>query len=269
VRQAELVAEAAAAIDPRAVVHEGAEVGAGVEIGPFAVVGPHVRLGRGVTVGANALVEGRTTVGQGCRIFPFAAVGTVPQDLKYQGEPTLLEIGPRTVIREFATVNLGTEGGGGITRVGADCLLMAYSHVAHDCRLGSHVILANAATLAGHVDVEEWATVGGLTAVHQFVRVGAHAFVGGCSAVVMDVPPFVSASGNRAKLYGLNVTGLRRRGFDEETISDLRRAYRDVFQSGDVLGQALERVRGSPGYGRSEVRCFVEFIAASERGVTR
>jgi len=269
VRQAELVPEAAAGIDPRAVVHEGAEVGPGVEIGPFAVVGPHVRLGRGVTVGANALVEGRTTVGEGCRIFPFAAVGTVPQDLKYQGEPTLLEIGRRTVIREFATVNLGTEGGGGITRVGADCLLMAYSHVAHDCRLGSHVILANAATLAGHVDVEDWATVGGLTAVHQFVRVGAHAFVGGCSAVVMDVPPFVSASGNRAKLYGLNVTGLRRRGFDEETISDLRRAYRDVFQSGDVLAQALERVRGSPGYGRSEVRCFVEFIAASERGVTR
>lgn len=267
--QAERFPQAPPGVDPRAVVHGSAEVGEGSEIGPFAVVGPHVRLGRGVSVGAHALVEGRTVLGDGCRVFPFASVGTVPQDLKYRGEPTRLEVGPRTVVREFATVNLGTEGGGGCTRVGADCLLMAYSHVAHDCRLGDHVILANAATLAGHVTVEDWATVGGLTAVHQFVRVGEHAFVGGCSAVVMDVPPFVSASGNRAKLYGLNVTGLRRRGFGEETVADLRRAYRDVFQSGDVLAQALERVRGSPGYGRPEVQRFVEFIAASARGVTR
>lgn len=256
-------------IDPRAVIHEGAQLGEGVEVGPFAVIGPHVRLGQGSTVGSHAVVDGHTTVGEGCRIFPFASVGTVPQDLKYRGEPTTLEVGDRTVVREFTTVNIGTEGGGGATRVGSDCLLMAYSHVAHDCVLGNRVILANAATLAGHVTVEDCAGIGGLTAVHQFVRIGEHAYVGGCSAIVMDVPPYCTASGNRAKLYGFNLVGLKRRGFTEEALKDLRRAYRTIFRSKETLHHALDTVRGSPEYERPEVRKFIDFIARSERGVTR
>ncbi|GAB4265968.1 MAG: acyl-ACP--UDP-N-acetylglucosamine O-acyltransferase [Deferrisomatales bacterium] len=256
-------------IDPRAVIHPGAELEEGVEVGPFAVIGPHVRIGKNCRIGAHSLVEGRTRLGEGCQVFPFASVGTVPQDLKYRGEPSRLEIGERTVVREFATVNIGTEGGGGVTRVGSDCLLMAYSHVAHDCRLGDHVVMANAATLAGHVCVGDWATVGGLSAVHQFVRVGAHAFVGGCSAVVMDVAPYVSVSGNRARAVGVNVTGLKRRGFDGETIRALRSAYRIVFQSGYTLQRALEEVRSGPEFELPSVRTFVEFLAQSERGVTR
>jgi UDP-N-acetylglucosamine acyltransferase len=256
-------------IDPRAAIHEGAKFDEEVEIGPFAVIGPHVRLGKGTTVDAHAVLEGRTTIGEYCKIFPFAAVGTIPQDLKYRGEPSRLEVGNRTIVREYATVNIGTDGGDGVTRVGSDCLLMAYTHVAHDCQLGDHVILVNAATLGGHVAIEDWAAVGGLSAVHQFVCIGEHAFVGGCSAVVMDVPPYVSASGNRAKLFGLNLTGLKRRGFDSEVLAALRRAYRTLFQTNDTMSRSLDIVRESPDYAVREVRRFVEFIARSERGVTR
>lgn len=256
-------------IDSRAVIQEGAELAEGVEVGPFAVVGPHVRVGRGTVLGAHCTVDGHTTLGEGCRIFPYASVGTIPQDLKYQGEPTRLVVGDRTVVREFATVNIGTEGGGGVTSVGRDCLLMAYSHVAHDCHLGDRVILANAATLAGHVTLEDWVGIGGLTAVHQFVRVGEQAYVGGCSAVTMDVPPYVTASGNRARLVGLNLTGLKRRGFGPEVLAALRKSYRAVFQSKETLAAALDGLRRSPEYALAEVRKFVEFIAGSERGVTR
>ena len=256
-------------IDPRAVIHPGAELAEGVEVGPFSIVGPHVRVGKGTTIGAHAVVDGWTTLGQGCRIFPFASVGGVPQDLKYRGEETHLEVGDRTIVREYSTVNLGTVGGGGLTRVGSDCLLMDYTHVAHDCLLGNRVILANCATLAGHVTVGDWAAIGGLSAVHQFVRIGEHAYVGGCSAITMDVPPYCTASGNRARLYGFNLVGLRRRGLTEESLKELRRAYRIIFRSKETLGQALDIVRGSPEYDRPEVHAFVEFIAASERGVTR
>ncbi len=250
-------------------MHPGAELAEGVTVGPFAIVGPHVRLGLGTSVGSHAVVDGHTTLGEGCQVFPYASVGSIPQDLKYRGEPTRLEVGDRTIIREFTTLNLGTVGGGGLTRVGKDCLLMAYTHVAHDCLLGDRVILANAATLAGHVIVEDWAIIGGLSAVHQFVRIGAHAIVGGCSAVTMDVPPFVSASGNRAKLYGLNLTGLKRRGFTAEALKGLKAAYRALFQTRDTLGVALEAVRHSPEYALAEVKQFAEFIAGSARGVTR
>ena len=256
-------------IDPRAVVHEGASLAEGVEVGPFAVIGPHVSVGEGTRIGSHCVVDGHTILGSGCRVFPYASVGTIPQDLKYAGEESRLEVGDRTVIREFTTVNIGTEGGGGVTRVGADCLLMAYSHVAHDCQLGDHVILANAVNLAGHVVVGEWAVIGGLSAVHQFVRIGAHAFVGGCSAVTLDVPPYVSAAGNRAKLYGLNLTGLRRRGFGDDTLRALRRAYRALFQGKSTLAEAIEGVRRDEVYRVPEVQRFVEFIAESERGVTR
>jgi UDP-N-acetylglucosamine acyltransferase len=256
-------------IDSRAAVDPGAELDSDVEVGAFAVVGPHVRVGRGSRIGAHAVLDGHTTLGQECRVFSHAAVGTIPQDLKYRGEPTVLEVGDRTVIREFVTMNIGTEGGGGITRVGSDCLFMAYSHVAHDCLLGNHVIMANAATLAGHITLEDWVIVGGLTAVHQFVRVGEHAILGGCSAVVKDVPPYVSASGNRAKLYGLNLTGLKRRGLEPAAIQALRSAYRMIFQGEATLAASLDSVRGSPHMGVAEVARFVEFIAQSERGVTR
>ncbi|MDF1555518.1 MAG: acyl-ACP--UDP-N-acetylglucosamine O-acyltransferase [Deferrisomatales bacterium] len=257
-------------IDSRAVIDPGAELDSDVEVGPFAVIGPHVRVGRGSRIGPHAVLDGHTTLGEACQVFSHAAVGTIPQDLKYRGEPTVLEVGARTVIREFVTMNTGTAGGGGVTRVGTDCLFMAYSHVAHDCLLGNHVIMANAATLAGHITVEDWVIVGGLTAVHQFVRVGEHAILGGCSAVVKDVPPYVSASGNRAKLYGLNLTGLKRRGLTPAAILALRGAYRMIFQGeGETVGACLDAVRASPHMEVPEVGRFVEFIAQSERGVTR
>lgn len=256
-------------IDSRAIVDPRAELEADVEVGPFALVGPHVKLGRGAVIGPHALVEGHTTVGAGCRIFPFASVGTIPQDLKYKGEETTLELGDRTVVREYATLNIGTAGGGGRTIIGSDCLLMAYTHVGHDSVLGNRVILANGATLAGHVTVEDWAGIGGLTAVHQFVRIGEHAYVGGCSAVTMDVPPYLSAAGNRAKLYGLNLVGLKRRGFTDESLKALRRAYRTIFRGTNTLSACLDGVRSTPDYDLPAVRKFVDFIAASERGVTR
>jgi UDP-N-acetylglucosamine acyltransferase len=256
-------------IDPRAVIQPGAELGEDVEIGPFSIVGPHVRVGRGAMIGAHAIVEGHTSLGAGCRVFSFASVGTIPQDLKYRGEETRLVVGDRTIIREYATLNVGTAGGGGLTQVGNDCLLMAYTHVAHDCLLGNRVILANGATLAGHVLIEDCAGIGGLTAVHQFVRIGQHAYVGGCSAVTMDVPPYVTASGNRAKLYGLNLVGLKRRGFGSEAVTALRKAYRSIFRSNETLSRCIAAVRQMPEYDRPEVRTFVEFIAASERGITR
>ena len=257
-------------IDPRAAVYDGAKLHPSVEVGPFAVVGPNVKVGAGSSIGANAVVDGWTTIGEDCRIFPHAAVGLAPQDLKYNGEKTLLEIGDRTTIREFATVNLATEGGGGLTKVGSDCLLMAYSHVAHDCILGDHVILANAATLAGHITVEDWVIIGGLTAVHQFVRLGEHAMLGGCSAITLDVPPFVTASGNRAKLFGLNAIGLKRRGFTREQLSALKRTYRALFQSDEPMANLLPKVKQSEEFENEEtVRQFVTFIDSSERGVTR
>jgi UDP-N-acetylglucosamine acyltransferase len=257
-------------IDPRAVIHEGAKLGVGVEVGPFAVIGPNVTIGEGTVIGSHAVVDGWTTIGKDCRIFTHAVVGQIPQDLKYHGEQTTLEIGDRTMVREFATLHLGTQGGGGKTRVGSDCLFMAYSHVAHDCIVGDHVILANSATLAGHVTIENWVIVGGLTAIHQFVRIGEHAILGGCSAITMDVIPYVTVSGNRAKLFGLNLVGLKRRGFSEEAIQGLRRAYRALFQSkGGTLANQLKEFRETEDCAIPEVKKFVDFIAESERGVTR
>lgn len=257
-------------IDPRAVVHEGAEIHPTAEVGAYAVVGPNVKVGAGTVIGPHAVVDGWTTIGEDCRIFSHSAVGFPPQDLKYKGERTTLTIGDRTMVREFASVHIGTEGGGGATRVGSDCLLMACSHVAHDCTLGDHVILANAATLAGHVTVDDWVIVGGLTAVHQFARLGEHSMIGGCSAVPMDVPPYVTASGNRAKLYGLNSVGLKRRGFEDDSVKALKRAYRVLFQSEEPMADLVEQVKQTEEYRQSpEVRKLVEFIEKSERGVTR
>ncbi len=258
----------ATTIHPTAVVERGAELGIDVEVGPYAIVGPHVRIGDRSRIGAHAVVDGRTTMGKENQIFPHAAVGFVPQDLKYAGEPTRLEMGDANIVREFATVHIGTVGGGGVTRIGSRNLLMAYSHVAHDCTLGDGNIIANCGTLAGHVTLGNHVILGGLSAVHQFVRIGDHAFISGGSMVAMDVPPYCTAQGDRAKLVGLNTVGLKRHGWDEEAVRTMKNVYRTVFRSDLGLREALAQVRAEH-TDDPRVMAFVEFIEASERGVAR
>lgn len=255
-------------IHPLAVVEPGAELDGGVEVGPYAIVGGRVRIGARTRVGAHAVVTGNTLIGEDNQIFPFASVGHIPQDLKYRGEDSRLEIGNRNIIREFATLHLGTAGGGMVTRIGDDNLLMNYTHIAHDCQIGNRVIVANGTQLAGHVIVEDYAVIGALSGIHQFVRVGESAIVGGGSMVSQDVPPFCNATGNRATLHGLNVVGLTRRGFGPELLRQLKRAYRIMFRSGLTVAQAAARVRKEiPGV--PEVERFVRFIESSSRGVCR
>ncbi len=256
---------AEARVHATAIVDDAAELGPGVVVGPYAIVGPAVTVGAGTTVGSHVLIERNTVVGEDCRISQGAVLGTDPQDLKFQGEDTWLHVGDRTVIREYATLNRGTSASGR-TVVGSDCLLMAYTHVAHDCELGNHVILSNAVNMAGHVVIEDWVIVGGITPIHQFVKLGAHAFVGGGSRVSQDVPPYCRAAGSPPKLYGLNSVGLERRGFSEETRKALKHAYRLLFQSGLNVSQGLaraeEEVNGIP-----EVRHLLRFIRDSGRGI--
>lgn len=249
-----------------AVIDPGAEIDDSATIGPYAVIGPGVTVGAGVRVGPHAYLERDTRVGQGCAISKGAVLGTDPQDLKYEGEETELIVGRRTVIREFATLNRGTAASGA-TVVGSDCLIMAYAHVAHDCRIGDHVILANAVNMGGHVEIGDWAVVGGVTAIHQFVRIGCHAMVGGGSRVPQDVAPYGMVAGNPCAAYGLNLVGLRRRGFPSETVAALRDAYRRIFQSDLNVGQAVEEI-SSRHDAPEEVRRLVEFIRASRRGIT-
>ena len=256
---------AGSGVHATALLDESVELGADVSIGPYCVIGPNVSLGDGVTLGAHVVIERDTRLGTGCRVHSGAVVGGDPQDLKYAGESTRLEIGDRTVIRECATLNRGT-GDGGVTRVGSDCLLMAYSHVAHDCQLGDRVVISNAVEMAGHVLIEDWAVIGGLTAIHQFVRIGRHAIVGGATALRKDVPPFVKAAGNPASLFGLNSVGLQRRGFDEDTRRALRNAYRLLFQSELNVRQAVAAAREQVKM-TAEVEHLLDFIEKSERGV--
>jgi len=229
-------------VHPTAIVDPGATLADTVRIGPYCIVGPHVALGDEVELVAHVVVNGHTSIGARTRVHPFASVGSPPQDLKYKGEPSRLVIGRDTVIREHVTINPGTEGGGMETRIGNGCLLMVGSHVAHDCRIDDHCILVNNATLGGHVSVGEWAIVGGLSAVHQFVRIGRHAMVGGMTGVENDVIPYGSVTGNRAHLSGLNIVGLKRRGFSRATIHDLRRAYRLIFAHEGTLAERLADV---------------------------
>ncbi len=253
-------------VHPTAIVDDDAELGVGVTIGPWALIGPGVAVGDGSEIGPRVYIEKDTRIGEGCFIANGAVLGTDPQDLKFKGEQAILEIGDRTVVREFATLNRGTSASGR-TVVGSDCLLMAYSHVAHDCEIGNHVILANSVNLAGHVLIEDWVIVGGVTPVHQFVRIGAHAFVGGGSRIPQDVPPYCRVAGNPSKLYGLNSVGLERRGLSAEVRKALKTAYRTLFQSDVNLSKALDRVDG--GIAKvPEVRHLIEFIRASERGIT-
>lgn len=229
-------------IHETAVVDPAAKIGAHVSIGPYCVIGPDVVLGDGVVLKSHVVVEGITEIGEGTRIFPFASIGTAPQDLKFKGEKSRLIIGRKNVIREHATMNAGTEGGGMETRVGDNGLFMIGTHVAHDCVVGNHVIMANNATLAGHVIVGDFAVIGGLAAVHQFVRIGAHSMIGGLSGVEHDVIPYGSVMGERASLAGLNLVGLKRRGFDRDTIHGLRAAYRGLFEGEGTLDERLANI---------------------------
>ncbi|NNG46217.1 MAG: acyl-ACP--UDP-N-acetylglucosamine O-acyltransferase [Deltaproteobacteria bacterium] len=259
-------------IHPMAIIDPGASIGEGVEIGAYAVVGPQVTLGDGCTVGAHAIIESHSRIGKGTRVFSFASVGTIPQDLKFQGEETWVEIGDGCTIREYVTVNRGTVPGGGVTRVGNGVLLMAYCHIAHDCHIGDRAILANAAMLAGHVDIGTGAIIGGLVGIHQFVRIGSYAIVGALSGIPLDIPPYVTAVVARAQkgsgLYGLNLIGLKRNRFSEETIAELKKAYRILFRSGLTKGEALSRAEAETAP-LPEVLHLLEFVRTSKRGVQR
>lgn len=256
-------------IHPSAVVDPAAEFGRGVTVGSNAVVGAGVVLGDGTEVGAGAQVYGPAEIGRDNRIFPMAAVGFEPQDLKFKGEETRLVVGDRNHFREFTTIHRGTSFGGGVTTIGDDNLFMAYSHVAHDCQVGSRTVFVNGATLAGHVGVGDDATIGANSAIHQFCRVGRHAYVGGYSVVTMDALPFVKTVGIKAACYGLNAIGLRRKGFERETMQRLRRAVRILLHSGLNTSQALERIRAEVGTEDPEVAYLVDFVEASKRGVVK
>ena len=256
----------AARVHPTALVDDAAELGEGVVVGPYSILGPGVRVGARTRIDSHVLIERDTEVGEDCRISHGAVLGTDPQDLKYSGEPTRLIVGDRTTIREYATLNRGTSAQG-FTRVGGDCMLMSYVHVAHDCLIGDRVILSNAVNMAGHVSIGDWAIVGGMTPIHQFVRIGPHAFIGGQSRISKDIPPFVKAAGIPVELYGLNSVGLQRRGFEEEVRRELKRAYRLVFGSNlnttQALARAREELRALPA-----VEEFLAFFETSERGVS-
>ncbi|MBI1795932.1 MAG: acyl-ACP--UDP-N-acetylglucosamine O-acyltransferase [Candidatus Eisenbacteria bacterium] len=254
-------------IHPAAFVEDGAELGTGVEIGPGAVIGPRVRIGDGTRVGSHALVTGWTTIGRGCRLHHGAVAGSPPQDLKYAGEPSYLEIGDHTELREYVTANLATEPGA-TTRIGSHCLLMAYAHVAHNCQIGDHAIIANAVQFAGYVTVEDWAIVGGGTVVHQFVRIGRHSIVGGGSRIAQDVAPFMMAAGAPPRCTGVNKVGLERRGFSRATRDALDRSYRLLFRDGLTVAEAAARMRERhPAI--HEVEALARFAETSARGLTR
>ena len=255
-------------IHPTAIVSPDSYIGEGVEIGPYSVIGRDVRIGNNTAVASHVVIEDGSHIGENCQISQFSCIGGIPQDLKFQGEETRVVIGNYNNIREYVTINRATREDLGVTTIGDHNLIMAYCHVAHNCQLGNRIVIANASHLAGHVLVEDYAVIGGLAGIHQFTRLGAHCMIGGASAVNRDVPPFVTVSGNHARLYGLNLIGMKRRGFKEETIKALKDAYRIIFRSGILLNRAIEIVE-KEGNVIPEVRRFLEFIRASKRGVCR
>jgi UDP-N-acetylglucosamine acyltransferase len=255
-------------IHPTAIIDSKAVLDANVDIGAYSVIGANVRIGSGTVIGPHVVIQPYVNIGPDCQIFQYASIGAVPQALKFEGEETHVTIGRGTVVREFVTINRGTGFGGGVTAVGEENFLMAYVHIAHDCKTGRKVILANNATLAGHIVIEDFVTVGGLVAIHQFVRIGNYAYIGGKSAVVKDIPPYVIAAGDRAKLHGLNSVGLKRQGFTQETLSLLKKAYRIIFRIGLTLNEAMERVKAEVDQ-IPEVNDLIRFIKSSQRGITR
>jgi UDP-N-acetylglucosamine acyltransferase len=255
-------------IHPTAVIEPGAQIDPTCEIGPLAVVGPHVRMGPRNVLSAHAVVTGRTTLGEGNRVFPHAVLGEIPQDLKYGGEPTELVVGDRNTFRECVTINLGTAQGGGVTRIGSRCLFMANSHIGHDCQIGDGAIIANSVALAGHVVLEDHVHFSGLAAAHQFTRVGRLSFVSGLTGITMDVPPYCTVTGGRAELAGLNTIGLQRAGMTEEQIGRVKQAYKIAFRSNLGLAEAIAQLEAEFGE-HPEVAHFAAFLKASQRGVTR
>jgi len=251
-------------IHPTAVIEEGALLGSDVSVGPFAYIGSKVKIGDGTSVASHAVIEGDTTIGKNNRIFSHAAVGTIPQDLKFAGEEVQLIIGDNNTIREFTLLNPGTKGGGSITKVGNGNLLMGYVHLGHDVIIGNNCILANGATLAGHVELGNHVVIGGLTPIHQFVHIGDFAMIGGASALAQDIPPFCLAEGNRASLRGLNLTGLRR-AMEHEEINTLKAAYRELFEQGNPLQETAQRLLKTTS--SDKVRSLCKFIIASKRGI--
>jgi len=259
-------------IHPTAIIEAGAQIDSSVTIGPYAVIGAHVRISAHTTVGSHTVIEGQTTIGEANRIGHFASVGGAPQDMKYAGEPTRLEIGDRNVIREFTTIHTGTSQDQGVTKIGNDNWIMAYVHIAHDCDVGNNVVFSSNAQIAGHVTVGDWAILGGMSGVHQFVRIGAHAFLGGASALVQDLPPFVIAAGEKATPHGINVEGLRRRGFAPGEISALRSGYRTLYKSGLSLDEAKVQISAdidALDEGKQQLSAFLAFIDTAKRGIIR
>ena len=255
-------------IHPTAIIDPKAEIDSNVEIGPYSIVKENVFVGSGTVIGSHVVIEPFVNIGPDCKIFQYAAIGAVPQSMKFKGEETYVKIGRGSILREFVTIHRGTKFGGGITEIGEDNFLMAYVHIAHDCITGRNVVLANNATLGGHITIGDYATVGGLVAIHQFVRIGEYAFVGGSTGIVKDIPPYVMASGPRAQLHGLNSVGLKRHGFSQSTVLSLKKAYRIIFRIGLTMNEAIERVIAEVEQVPDVVR-FIDFIKSSQRGITR
>ena len=261
-----------AQIHPTAIVDPGAELAADVTVGPYSIVGAHVRIGEGTAIGAHCVIDGHTSIGRHNTFFQFTSIGAAPQDKKYAGEPTGLEIGDGNTIREFCTINTGTVQDAGVTRLGDDNWIMAYVHIAHDCQLGSHLILANAVQLAGHVHLGDWVFLGGLSGVHQFVRVGAHAMTGFQTRLSQDLPPFVTAAGNPAEATGINQEGLRRRGFSPERIAQVKQMHRALYRKGLALSAAqseIEALREIAPDSAADIDLMLGFLASAARGIVR
>ncbi len=255
-------------IHPSAVVSPKAKIADGVKIGPFSIIGEKVAVGRDTVIDSHVVIDGSTVIGERNKIYPFVSIGLPPQDVGYQGEDTRVIIGDENIIREFVTINRATTKQDRVTKVGNENYLMAYAHVAHDCTLGNSIIMSNAATLGGHIEIGDYAIIGGLVAIHQFVRIGTYAFIGGKSALVKDVPPFMMASGDRAKLYGLNQIGLKRQGFSQEKMNGLKRAYHIIWRDRHLFNEALDRVRREIAP-FEELEILLEFLVSSKRGIVR
>jgi UDP-N-acetylglucosamine acyltransferase len=255
-------------IHPSAIIHPGARLGSGVTIGPYSVIGEYVEIGDNTFIGSHVIISGRTRIGSDNRIFQFCSIGEEPQDKKYAGEPTRLEIGNRNTIREYCTFNLGTAQDVGVTRMGDDNWIMAYVHIAHDCQVGNRTTFANMAQLAGHVHVDDWAVLGGYTGVHQFCRIGAHCMTAVGTVVLQDIPPFVMAAGNTASPYGINAEGLKRRGFSPDTLLALKRAYRTLYKSGLMLEEARAKLEEEVKV-NAELQPILDFLVVSKRGIIR
>lgn len=255
-------------IHPSAIVHPQARLGVNVSVGPYSIIGEHVEIGDNTTIGSHVVISGHTQIGCDNRIFQFCSIGEVPQDKKYAGEHTRLEIGDRNTIREFCTFNLGTVQDAGVTRMGDDNWIMAYVHIAHDCQVGNRTTFANNAQLAGHVHIDDWAILGGYTGVHQFCRIGAHTMTAVGTVVLQDIPPFVMAAGNTASPFGINAEGLKRRGFSPEELMALKRAYRTLYKSGFTLDEARSKLEDEV-KAHPEIQPILDFLAVSKRGIIR